>query len=92
MCGSGRTYTCGPIKGDVPNLVTYPNQTPMFESYVMKYSSKNECHKDMCLKVIGSCAHNLTILGSIVNMIVETYMTIYWNTRILTLLMHMIFK
>ena len=91
MYRSGRTYTCGPIKGDVPNLVTYLNQTPMFESYAVKYGSKNVYHKDMCLKVIGSRAQNLTILGSIVNIIVGTYMTINWNMRILTLLMHVIF-
>ena len=75
----------------MPNLVTYPNQTHVFESYVMRCGSKNEYHKDMCIKAIGLCTQILTILGLIVNTIVGTYMTMNLNTGILALLMNMIF-
>ena len=90
-CESGHTYTCRPIKVEMPNLVTYPNQTHVFESYVMRCGSKNEYHKDMCIKAIGLCTQILTILGLIVNTIVGTYMTMNLNTGILALLMNMIF-
>jgi hypothetical protein len=51
-------------------LVTYLNQTPIFEWYVIRWGSKNAYWKDMCSKKIGLCGQNMiTILGSIVNMI-----------------------
>jgi hypothetical protein len=55
---------------DVPNSVTYCNQTPMFECYVVWCGSKNRYQKDMNLTEIGQCAQNMiTILGSMVNSI-----------------------
>ena len=44
---------------------------------MVRCGSKNGHQKDMCLKEIGLRAQNmLTILGSIVNIIGGTYMTI----------------
>ena len=51
--------------------------TPIFEWYMVMCESKNGHQKHMCLKQIGPCAQNMpTILGSMVNMIGGTYMTI----------------
>ena len=57
-------------KADVPNLVTYLYQTPIFEWYVVRCGSKNRYQNDLCLKEIGLHAQNMvTILGSTVNII-----------------------
>ena len=69
----------------MPNLVTYLNQTPtIFESCVLKCDSMNEYHKNMCIKVIALRAQHLTLLGSIANVFVGTYMTIHLDMGILT--------
>ena len=48
--------------------LTYLNQTPIFEWYVIRFSSKNKYQKDMCLKESELHAQNMiTILGSIVS-------------------------
>ena len=61
---------------DVPNLVTIPNRTPLFEWYVVRCGFKNGYPNDMCSKEIGQRAQNMiTILGSIVNTIKRTYTT-----------------
>jgi hypothetical protein len=63
------TYTI-----DVPNLVTYLNQTPMFEWCVVRCISINGYQNDTCVKDSGLCAQNMrTILGSIVNIIMDMY-------------------
>jgi hypothetical protein len=47
------------------NLV---NWTPIFEQNVVRCGSKNKHPKDMCVKGIGLCVHNmLTIQVSMVN-------------------------
>ena len=51
--------------------------TPIFEWYVVRCGSKNGCQKCMCLK--GTRLHSqnmLSMLGSIINIIGRTYMTI----------------
>ena len=54
-------------KVDVPNLVTYLNQTPIFEWYVVWCGSENEYQKHMSLKEIGLRAQNMiNILNSII--------------------------
>lgn len=64
------------IKVDVCNANVAIMWTPIIEWFIVRCGSKNGYQKDMCLKVIGLCAHNiLTILGSIVYMIGGTYMT-----------------
>ena len=48
----------------------------MFEWYVLKCGSKNKHLKDMCFEEVGLHAQSmLTILGSIINMIGETYIS-----------------
>ena len=42
-------------KVNMPNLVTYRNQTPKFVWYVIKYGSKNGHQEDMFIKEIGLC-------------------------------------
>ena len=80
------TYTV-----DVPNLVTYLNQTPIFEWYVVRCISINRYENDMCVKDSGLCAQNLrTFLGSIVNRIMDMYDHLM-STKIFTLLMIKIF-
>jgi hypothetical protein len=37
----GTLYIEGEDKVDVPNAVTYPNMTPIFERYVVNYGSMN---------------------------------------------------
>ena len=67
------------LKVDVPNLVTYLYQTPIFEWCLVRCRSQYWHMKDACLKEIGLRAHViLIILGSIVNIIGArgTYMTI----------------
>jgi len=49
-------------KVDVPNSVTYCNETPIIKWYVVKYGSKNGYQKDMSLKDIELCAQNLLII------------------------------
>jgi hypothetical protein len=50
--------------------VSYIDQTSIFEWFVVRCASWNGRHKDICLKEIGLCAHNmLTIMGSIINII-----------------------
>jgi hypothetical protein len=54
----------------VPNLVTYLNQTPIFEWCVARVGSKNGCPKDMSFEEIRLHAQNMmTILGSTMNII-----------------------
>ena len=64
----------------MPKLITYFNQTPIFELYTVLCGSKNGYQKDMCLKEIGFCAQSMiTILcsiNSIINIIGRSYMTI----------------
>ena len=61
----------------MPNSVAYLNQTSIFKWYGIRCGSKNAYSKDTCLKEMGVPAQNvITILGSIVNVIVGTYMTI----------------
>ena len=80
-------------KVDMPNSVTYRNQTPTCEWYVVWCGSKNGYQKDMRSKEIGQCAQNMiTILGSLVKSIRGgAYMTILWAQQIFTLLMNKIF-
>ena len=47
------------INLDVPNTVTYLNQIPIFEWYVVRCGFQNGCHKYMCLKEIGLFAQNV---------------------------------
>ena len=57
-------------KVDMPNSVTYCNETPIIKWYVVKCGSKNGYQKDMSLKDIELYAQNLLIiLGSIFNII-----------------------
>ena len=57
----------------VPNIMW----TPKFEQCVVRCRSKNEHQKYMCLKEIRLHVQNMsTILGSIINKIEGTYMTI----------------
>ena len=65
------------LEVDVPNWVACLNHTPVVKRYVVKYGSKNEHQIDMCLKANGQHAHNMiTTLGSIVNIMWGTYVTI----------------
>ena len=48
-------------KEDVPNWVTYLNETPTFKWYVVRCGSKNVYKKDICLKDIRLHAHNVMI-------------------------------
>ena len=81
---SGQTLN----KIDLPNLVTYLNQTPIFEWCVARIGSKNGYPKDMSLEEIRLHAENMmTILGSTINIIGGTYMTIVMSTRIFSLIM-----
>ena len=41
------------LKVELPNMVTYLIQTPIFELHVVWCGYKNEYKKDMCLKEIG---------------------------------------
>ena len=57
--------------------ITFFIRTHAFDRYVVRCGSKNGFQKDMSLKEIGLGAQNtITILESIVNIIVGTYMTI----------------
>ena len=57
--------------------ITFFIRTHAFDRYVVRCDSKNGFQKDMSLKEIGLGAQNtITILESIVNIIVGTYMTI----------------
>ena len=49
-------------KVDAPNLVTYLNQTPIFEWCVARFGSKNGYPKDMSLEEIGLRAENMIII------------------------------
>ena len=62
---------------DVPNSIVYLNWMPILERYMVRCGSKNGYLKVMWLKEIGLCAQDvITILGSIINKIERTYMTI----------------
>ena len=64
-------------KLDVPNLVTDLNHAPMFEWYVVWCGFKNEYRKGTCARKIGLRVQNMiTILGLVINVVGETYMTI----------------
>ena len=83
------TEKCDLAVSTVDNLysVTFLSRTLIFECCVVRCGSNNRYQKDMCLKEIGLHAQNIrTILGSTVNIIGGTYMTIL-N---LTLIMHKI--
>lgn len=65
------------IKVNVPISVTYLNRSPVFELYAFWCSSNNRYQKDMCYKEIPLHVQNMiTFLGSSVNLIGGTYMTI----------------
>jgi hypothetical protein len=54
----------------VPKLVTYLNQTPIFEWCVVRFGSKNGYPKDMSFEEIRLHVENMmTILGSTMNII-----------------------
>ena len=38
---------------DMPNSITYLDQTPIFEWYLVRCGSKNRYQKDMCIEEIG---------------------------------------
>ena len=53
-------------KVDVPNLIAYHNQTPIFEWNVTRCGFKNMYQGDICIKQIGPFTHNMiTIIVSI---------------------------
>ena len=53
---------------DVPNLVAYLKQTPIFESGILLCAASSKYQKDVCSKEIGLRAQNmLTTLGSLIN-------------------------
>ena len=60
-------------KVDTPNLVSFLNQTPIFEWYMVRCGTKNGYIKDMYSKEIGLIAHNMIaiLLSSVVNTIGE---------------------
>ena len=63
------------LKVDVHKLVTYLNQTPIFEWYVFRSYSKM-IQRDVCLRIIGLHAQNMIIvLDLTIKTIGETYMT-----------------
>jgi hypothetical protein len=63
---------------DNPSSVTFVIYTLIFQWCVVKCGSKNIHQKAMCFKEIGLRAKNMiTILGSIVNTIEGTYLTIH---------------
>jgi hypothetical protein len=65
---------CHSSKLDMPKPLPY--RTPILEWYVVRCGSKNKYLKDMCIKKIGLHVQIvITTLGSIVNIIKETYMT-----------------
>ena len=67
------------FKANVPNLVTCLNKTPLFEWYMVRCGSKNGYQKDTCLKETGLHVQSMIIIpGFIVNMTVDTYMTMSW--------------
>ena len=60
-------------KVDMSNWLTCLNRTPSFKRYVAPRTDA----KDVCLKKIGLCAQKkITIVGSIVDIIGGSYMTI----------------
>ena len=77
---------------NVPNLVSYLNQTPIFEWYVVWCGSKNEYQNyNVCLQEIGLRAQNvITILSSIVSMIKEDLYNHFVSLRIFILIMNKI--
>jgi hypothetical protein len=67
-------------KVDMRNLITFRIHTPVFEWCVIRCGSRIEYQKDMCLRErdIGLHVQNMIIVvSSIVNIIVEIYMTTY---------------
>jgi hypothetical protein len=64
-------------KVDVPNSVTCLIRTSIFECYVVWYGFKSGYRKDLYMRKIGPLLKKMiTILGSIVNIIGRTCMTI----------------
>jgi hypothetical protein len=56
-------------KGDMPNLITYLNYTPIFEWYIVKCGSNNGYRTNMCWIIIWIHANKLIpILSSTINM------------------------
>ena len=49
VCENNDSYTTL-VKVDVPNLVTYLNQTPILELYVVRCGFENGYQKDICSK------------------------------------------
>ena len=63
------------IKIDMPDLITHLNRTPIFEWHVVWCIYQMGYQKDMPLIEIGlRDQHMISIIGSIVNMVDETYM------------------
>ena len=54
---------------DVPNSITYLNQTPIFEWYVVRCGTKNGYQKDVFERVRLGAQNLITILGSQINII-----------------------
>ena len=80
-----------PGEVDVPKSVTYLNRPPRFEWYVVRYGSKNKYQKNICLKRIILFVHKLiTTLGSMINTIEKTYITISMSLRIFVSIMNKI--
>ena len=47
-------------KLNTPNSVTFLNQTPIFEWYVVvRFGSNDICQKGMCIKEIGLCVQTM---------------------------------
>jgi hypothetical protein len=63
---------------DVPNLVTYTTQTPIFEWWVDWSGFKNGYRLDVSLKEIGLCAQNMIIIlvGSTIKIVRGTNTTV----------------
>lgn len=73
--------------------VTYLNRTSISESRVDRFGSKDGYQEDMCLKEIGLSSRNLfIILGSVVNIIWDTYMFIQEGKRSLTVILNKIYS
>ena len=60
---------------DVPNSVTYPTQTPIFEWSADWSGSMNGYRLDVSLEEIGLCAQNMIIIlvGSTIKIVRGTY-------------------
>lgn len=76
----------------MPNAVTSPNLTSIFEWCVINCSFNNKHKSDICFIMIGlSVQHLLTVLDLIGSIIGETYMIIWSTVRMFTLTKNKIF-